>query len=467
MANAPPVVSPVSPPPFSLGMEGWTDSPPSRSPSRSPTPLTRKRQRKAKGKRGAATPSPKRKRRNLSLPKTPSSHRWVFLDECAAGALEKKYVLKNTESSTKWALSNFMEWKKSRNARFNGEPEKQVPESLLSSTDDKILSKWLSLYAAETRKRDGTQYPSKTVYLLLSGILRHMRTINPLCPNFLDTSNLSFSSFHTALDNIFRDLRLKGVGSGSKVTEAFTKDEEDLLWSSGALSTETPKGLLRAVFFLNGKNFCLREGEEHRQLKISQLQKVADPPRYIYTENASKNRGGGLVQLRVRNKVVPIDAVAEVGIRCHVYILDLYLQNLPPNAFKHDNFYLKPCSQIPKDPTAPWFTCNPVGKNTLAKMVKEMCDDANVKLTIVLELRVLLLCIRPGYLKKPFKRERGTCRSLAFVITKGQTLTNNRRLQRFWLRQREALLKSTTLRVRMSRRFHRIHRKTTPLLTAK
>ena len=58
---------------------------------------------------------------------------------------------------------------------------------------------------------------------------QYMRTINPLCPNFLDSCNLSFSSFHTALDNIFPDLRLKGVGSESKVTEAFTKDEEELL----------------------------------------------------------------------------------------------------------------------------------------------------------------------------------------------------------------------------------------------
>jgi hypothetical protein len=85
---------------FTLGMEEWTNSP-SKSPlSRSPTPLTRKRQRNSKAKgtkgkqvvRGAATPSPKRKRLNLSLPKRPSD-RWVFLDECAAGALEKKYVL--------------------------------------------------------------------------------------------------------------------------------------------------------------------------------------------------------------------------------------------------------------------------------------------------------------------------------------------------------------------------------------
>ena len=98
---------------------------------------------------------------------------------------------------------------------------------------------------------------------LLSGILRHMGSVNPLCPNFLDTTNLSFSSFHTALDNVFRYLRVKGIGSQSKATEAFTKEEEELLCGSGALSTDTPKGLLRAVFFLNGKNFCLRGGEEH------------------------------------------------------------------------------------------------------------------------------------------------------------------------------------------------------------
>ena len=94
---------------------------------------------------------------------------------------------------------------------------------------------------------------------------------------------------------------------------------------------------------------------------------MADPPRYIYTENASNNRAGGLVQLRVQNKVVPVDAVPEVGNRCHVYVLDLYFKTLPGEAFKNDNFYLKPCSETPKDPKAPWFTPNPFGKNTLAK----------------------------------------------------------------------------------------------------
>ena len=79
--------------------------------------------------------------------------------------------------------------------------------------------------------------------------------------------------------------------------------------------------MLRAVFYLNGRNFCLREGEEQRNVKISQLQRLRNPnpDRYIYTENASKNRYGGLKQMRVKNKSVPI--LADV-------ILDTYLGKL-------------------------------------------------------------------------------------------------------------------------------------------
>jgi len=45
------------------------------------------------------------------------------------------------------------------------------------------------------------------------------------------------------------------------------------------LSSESPLGLLRAVFYLNGLNFVLREGDEHRKLKILQFafSEVANP----------------------------------------------------------------------------------------------------------------------------------------------------------------------------------------------
>ena len=92
---------------------------------------------------------------------------------------------------------------------------------------------------------------------------------------------------------------------------------------------------------------------------------------------ASKNRAGGLAQLRVKNKSVSILAVPESGSRCHVRILDLYLSKLPKEAFERDVFYLQPVGKVKKC-DQPWFSYTPVGKNTLAKLVKDICADAGV-----------------------------------------------------------------------------------------
>ena len=45
-------------------------------------------------------------------------------------------------------------------------------------------------------------------------------------------------------------------------------------------------------------------------------------------------------------------------------------------AFDNDILYLRPKVKAPSDPEAPWYDEAPVGKNTLATMVKEMCTEA-------------------------------------------------------------------------------------------
>ena len=127
----------------------------------------------------------------------------------------------------KWAVTNFLAWQTSQNDKFDGDQAKQVP--LLESSDSSLLSKWLSLYCAETRKKDGGPYPPKTVYALLTGTLRHMRSLNPECPNFLDFSDPRFTTLQNYLDDLFRDLRARGVGSESKNIEVFSKEEDKIL----------------------------------------------------------------------------------------------------------------------------------------------------------------------------------------------------------------------------------------------
>ena len=70
-----------------------------------------------------------------------------------------------------------------------------------------------------------------------------------------------------------KDLRSSGVGASSKHTEGISREEEELLWSTNTLNISTPTGLLHAVFFYNRKNFSLRGGQEHRFLKLSQMER--------------------------------------------------------------------------------------------------------------------------------------------------------------------------------------------------
>ena len=68
------------------------------------------------------------------------------------------------------------------------------------------------------------------------------------------------------------------------------------------MGTRSPASLLRAVFFYNGKDFCLRGGEEHGSLKLSQFTRTENG--YAYTENASKNCQSGVSQVRLKIKVL-------------------------------------------------------------------------------------------------------------------------------------------------------------------
>jgi hypothetical protein len=109
-----------------------------------------------------------------------------------------------------------------------------------------------------------------------------------ITPTFFPKGDPEFHTLHTTIDNLFKCLCADGIGASLAHTESISKEEESQLWSSGVLNVDNPKGLLRSVFYLNGKYFCLRGGDEHRLLGMSQLQRLHNPERYVYFENASR-----------------------------------------------------------------------------------------------------------------------------------------------------------------------------------
>ena len=81
--------------------------------------------------------------------------------------------------------------------------------------------------------------------------------------------------------------------------------------------------------------------------------------------------------MRVENKTVVSVADPKVGSRCHIYLLDLYIEKLPRKAVEKDIVY---CCLLPSTPTdfsKPWFTAVLVGRNQLTKTVSNMFAEAS------------------------------------------------------------------------------------------
>ena len=223
-------------------------------------------------------------------------------------------------------------------------------------------------------------YPPKTIHQLLCGVLRHMRSTNPGCPNFLDKKDSRFKPLHGAMDSHFHHLHSIGIGRDTKHARVLSKEDEEKLWKSGVVGTRSPKGLQNAAFLTVGKMFSLRGGVELRELKPSQIQRQSNPDHYVYTENVSKTRNGTFKQLHVPNKVVPLFKCPQAGERCPVHILDTYFSKLPKEAFTKDVLFFRPLGSIPASSSCAWYSgSQPVGKNTLEQKLSRMCTLAGIE----------------------------------------------------------------------------------------
>ena len=69
-------------------------------------------------------------------------------------------------------------------------------------------------------------------------------------------------------------LRKVGVRTEVKRARVISLDDEDRLWAKGVIGTASPWPLLRAPFYTIGLYFSLRGGQEHHDLKVSQMSRV-------------------------------------------------------------------------------------------------------------------------------------------------------------------------------------------------
>ena len=284
-------------------------------------------------------PPKKRRRISLSLSKRSKSRFAAPVEEEQVVEASKGVVPDNTKRRNNWALRNFSLWMENRNKQV---PNDVVPEDILSCQDPAILNKWLCRYVLETRQENGNPYPPKSLNGLLCGI--HRVTLDNKVPfNFLDKTSVHFQDLHKTLDSVCSELHSSGIGADTKLSMVISYEHEDLLWRHGALTYDNPRGLFHAVFFYVGLSFCLRGGQEQRDLVWSNFKRIPEDPQiynedtcYEYIEFASKNNQHRFSDIHLRNKCVK--AYSSVGsVKCIVKILDCYKRRVPqePSSGQH------------------------------------------------------------------------------------------------------------------------------------
>ena len=97
----------------------------------------------------------------------------------------------NTSSSTAWAVHVFQVWLEQRNSHAN--VDEVYPTDLLDKAHPcDVICNCLQRFVSEARKVDGKEYPPKTLYQLLCGLLRHARNVQCDPSNFLDRKDVRF-----------------------------------------------------------------------------------------------------------------------------------------------------------------------------------------------------------------------------------------------------------------------------------
>lgn len=269
----------------------------------------------------------------------------------------------NTKNNTKWAMNLFEKWRANR--------RENIPDFKLMTTEQ--MSFWLGRFVMEARKRDGTEYPPRSIYLILCGLLRYLKDNGVYDKNFLDENNGEFTDFRKLVDARMKSLIDKGFGCSLKQADPILPKDEETLWQKHVFGKESAEQLQHTVFFYACKVFGLRGYDEHHDLQCEQFTIGEDSAgRFIqFSGRATKTYKGGLGHLNVQSK--NLRHHSSPGDRCLVDYFELYLGSLGNTGA----FYRRPLP--PTDEEQIRFGQQVVGVNKLKSFIKNKPQNGGLK----------------------------------------------------------------------------------------
>ena len=245
----------------------------------------------------------------------------------------KDAIPANTKYKNEWAVTSFRKWQNNRlllSISDNLTISKNCLTTPILEMDHETLNEALQCFLFEVRREDGSKYKSQTLYGLVCGIQGYLRLMGRSINVFEDDV---FKGAINALDAAMKELSATGYGPATREqSEPITIEEENMLWEKGILGDSNPEQLLNTILYLNGLQFALRGGQEHRNLRMYDKPQITGPftdkstgRRYmVYREDVSKANSGGLKHKKAEPKVVKAFDNQENTSRCYVRLWEKY-----------------------------------------------------------------------------------------------------------------------------------------------
>ena len=282
----------------------------------------------------------------------------------------------NTKKSIDVWLQVFASWANER--KVEPEMSKYTPENYNS-----ILCR----YFAEIRKQGGGEYEPDCLRVMLAAMDRKL--LEAKYPKTVKKDN-ELLECRRVLKGRSRELRAAGMGKKHNRAKSLTKEEEDILWASGLLGKESPRALLKAMFWLFTQHFGWRGRHGQHELKIEDFlfSKDDDGTEFIYfIEGPTKTRSHGLYA-KHRTNIPEMFSTGDAA-TCPLMLFRTYIAHRPPQFSNKGPLYL---SDIEKPTATVWYKSIPLGKNSTANIMKKNKNGLTIKHQMSREKNYQLLC---------------------------------------------------------------------------
>ena len=288
-------------------------------------------------------------------------------------------VPRSTQKKIKWVENLFESWRLNRNAYLvtNPCPGEHVMNSNLAELQNNKpeLRYCMIRFICEVKKVNGEHYHSSTIWDIFMTIQMCLNRQNPDAPiKFM--SDPQFLELKTVVDSTMKQHTGMGLGQRNQV-DIITIEQEEILWQKCLLGDSNPEQLNNTILYLLGLNFALRGGQYYRAHSESNFVIKNDKNgRYLeYIEFRSKCKQGGISSRKIVQSSSKRRAYENKDNpdRCVVRIYEKLIQHLPTGCPAKALFY-KPAKNF--STASCWYERNPRGKNTLDKVITDLCKQA-------------------------------------------------------------------------------------------